>query len=217
VRPGEAAALRWRHYDPAIKPLGKLLVARSYNTRKNREKSTKTDAVKHVPVHPVLAAMLAEWKLDGWAEMVGTRRRRITVVARRQRGGIDSDPLVRLLAFRAWGDRDRYWFEDRGVRRGDAVDHIDGFTVVAHAAVPVIARTWNILASCGQALEDGRPGEVVTARIDMSRLSGMPGMAVGTWRTAANGGDPAELDVFPTMVRGIVDIRCRVCDRLRTR
>jgi hypothetical protein len=42
-----------------------------HNTRKNREKSTKTDAVKHVPVHPVLAAMLAEWKLGGWAEMMG--------------------------------------------------------------------------------------------------------------------------------------------------
>jgi integrase len=71
VRPGEAAALRWRHYDPTVRPLGKLLVAKSYNTRKNREKSTKTDAVKHVPVHPVFAAMLAEWKLGGWAEMMG--------------------------------------------------------------------------------------------------------------------------------------------------
>lgn len=30
--------------------------------------------------------------------------------ARQQRGGIHSDPLVRLLAFRAWGDRDRSWF-----------------------------------------------------------------------------------------------------------
>ncbi len=71
VRPGEAAALRWRHYDPVIKPLGKLLVAKSYNSRKKREKSTKTDAVKHVPVHPVLAAMLSEWKLGGWAAIVG--------------------------------------------------------------------------------------------------------------------------------------------------
>lgn len=26
-----------------------------------------------------------------------------------QRGGIDSDPLVRLLAWRAWGNRDRRW------------------------------------------------------------------------------------------------------------
>jgi hypothetical protein len=39
--------------------------------RKNREKSTKTDAVKHVPVHPVLAAMLTEWKLGGWSAMFG--------------------------------------------------------------------------------------------------------------------------------------------------
>lgn len=27
-----------------------------------------------------------------------------------QRGGIHSDPLVRLLAYRAWGERDRQWF-----------------------------------------------------------------------------------------------------------
>jgi integrase len=71
VRTGEAAALRWRHYDPAVRPLGKLLVARSYNSKAGREKNTKTEAVKHVPVHPVLAAMLAEWKLGGWTEMVG--------------------------------------------------------------------------------------------------------------------------------------------------
>jgi hypothetical protein len=38
------------------------LVAKSYNTRGNIEKTTKTDAVKHIPVHPVLAAMLAQWR-----------------------------------------------------------------------------------------------------------------------------------------------------------
>lgn len=32
-----------------------------------------------------------------------------TATATGQRGGIHSDPLVRLLAFRAWGDRDRAW------------------------------------------------------------------------------------------------------------
>jgi len=53
-----------------VRPLGKLLVAKSYSTRVG-EKTTKTDAVKHVPVHPTLAAMLAEWKLGGWAEMMG--------------------------------------------------------------------------------------------------------------------------------------------------
>jgi hypothetical protein len=71
VRPGEAAALRWRHYDPTVTPLGKILVAKSYNTRANVEKTTKTDAVKHIPVHPVLAAMLAQWRLAGWPEMMG--------------------------------------------------------------------------------------------------------------------------------------------------
>ena len=71
VRPGETAALRWRHYDPTAAPLGKLLVATSYNTRKHRTKLTKTNTVKHVPVHPTLAAMLAEWKLSGWAAMMG--------------------------------------------------------------------------------------------------------------------------------------------------
>jgi len=78
VRPGEAAALRWRHYDPIVTPLGKILVAKSYNTRGNVEKTTKTDAVKHVPVHPVLAAMLAQWKLQGWPEMMGVRRDRMS-------------------------------------------------------------------------------------------------------------------------------------------
>jgi hypothetical protein len=34
------------------------------------------------------------------------------IAATCQRGGIDTDPLVRVLAFRAWGDRDRWWFWD---------------------------------------------------------------------------------------------------------
>lgn len=71
MRPGEAAALRWSHYDPTVRPLGKLRIARAYNSRKNSVKSTKTDAVRVVPVHPTLAAMLAEWKLGGWAAMMG--------------------------------------------------------------------------------------------------------------------------------------------------
>jgi integrase len=71
MRPGESSALRWRHYDPTTEPLGKLTVALAYNTRKGRAKTTKTEAVRVVPVHPVLAAMLAEWKLGGWAAMMG--------------------------------------------------------------------------------------------------------------------------------------------------
>jgi hypothetical protein len=77
------------NYDPTVRPLGKLLVAKSYSTRVG-EKTTKTDAVKHVPVHPTLAAMLAEWKLGGWAIRRGHRCRPesdpITAVDRIQSG-----------------------------------------------------------------------------------------------------------------------------------
>jgi integrase len=71
LRFGEVVALRWRHLDAEQRPLGRLLVATSYNTHGRRIKGTKTEAVRHVPVHPVLAAVLAEWRLGGWAEMMG--------------------------------------------------------------------------------------------------------------------------------------------------
>jgi hypothetical protein len=32
-----------------------------------------TDAVRYAPVHPTLAALLAAWKLSGWAEMMVIR------------------------------------------------------------------------------------------------------------------------------------------------
>lgn len=71
LRHGEVSALRWCHHDPTRKPLGRLLVATSYSTEKRRTKRTKTDVVRHIPVHPVLAAVLAEWRLKGWAAMMG--------------------------------------------------------------------------------------------------------------------------------------------------
>jgi integrase len=71
LRPSEVAALRWRHYDAAKQPLGSLFVAVSFSSRSFRTKSTKTESVKYVPVHTTLAAMLAEWRLGGWATMMG--------------------------------------------------------------------------------------------------------------------------------------------------
>ena len=68
---GEVAAIRWRHYDTRPKPLGRLVIAASYNTKLRREKSTKTESTRKVPVHPVLAGILAEWKLRGYAEQFG--------------------------------------------------------------------------------------------------------------------------------------------------
>lgn len=66
LRHGEAAGLRWKHYEPTLHPLGRLVIATSYNKGK-----TKTKRTRIMPVHPTLAAMLAEWKLRGWPEMMG--------------------------------------------------------------------------------------------------------------------------------------------------
>ena len=65
VRHGEAAGARWKHYDPTLEPLGRLIVAKSYRGR------TKTKQTRFMPVHPALAVILAEWKLEGWPEMMG--------------------------------------------------------------------------------------------------------------------------------------------------
>jgi integrase len=70
LRPGEGAALRWRNYDATRKPLGCLTVALSYSTSRSQTKRTKTESVRHVPVHPSLAAMLEQWRA-GWAAMHG--------------------------------------------------------------------------------------------------------------------------------------------------
>lgn len=71
LRPSEVAALRWRHYEPAKQPLGSLFVAISFSSRHFKTKSTKTETSKHIPVHQTLAAILAEWRLAGWAKMMG--------------------------------------------------------------------------------------------------------------------------------------------------
>lgn len=66
MRCGEAAALPWRAYDSKLEPLGRILVATSYNSRSKKVKGTKTEQPREVPVHPTLARILASWKLSGW-------------------------------------------------------------------------------------------------------------------------------------------------------
>jgi integrase len=88
VRFGEAAALRWRAYEPNGEPLGRLSVHTSFSTRARLEKSVKTDNPRMVPVHPMLAKVLAAWKESGWKEL--TKRdptRRHPAVPRRTRLG----------------------------------------------------------------------------------------------------------------------------------
>ena len=66
LRHGEAAGLRWCDYHPAIEPLGKLVIARSYTKER-----TKTQITRVVPVHPVLARLLVEWERSGWEQTFG--------------------------------------------------------------------------------------------------------------------------------------------------
>ncbi len=68
LRNGEAVGLRWRHLEATATPglLGKLVVARSHE-----KEHTKTKRARAMPVHPLLASMLAEWKLSGWPKMMG--------------------------------------------------------------------------------------------------------------------------------------------------
>ena len=62
LRYGEAAGLKWLHYDSARLPLGRLMIRRSYD-----KQQTKTSTRRDTPVHPTLAAILAEWQNLGWA------------------------------------------------------------------------------------------------------------------------------------------------------
>jgi integrase len=71
LRMGEVAGLRWKDYDRDALGLGSLFVHVQYNDR--RLKTAKGDDTKErmVPVHLVLASILAAWKLGGFARAYG--------------------------------------------------------------------------------------------------------------------------------------------------
>jgi integrase len=73
LRHGEAAAARWRNYDPSLEPLGQLVVAAALDSTTGEIKSTKTGTTRYVPVHPTLAKILASWKLEHWPRIYGRR------------------------------------------------------------------------------------------------------------------------------------------------
>lgn len=78
-RGSEMICLRWRDYLATMEPLGCMVAERAMKyTKASRgakrtrfEGETKTGATKLIPVHPTLAAMLAEWRLSGWAKYYG--------------------------------------------------------------------------------------------------------------------------------------------------
>ncbi len=72
VRLGEASGLLWRNTAVPVPEhegsLDMLLVAFSYG-----RPFPKGAVIRPVPVHPVLASMLAEWKLSGWERFMGRK------------------------------------------------------------------------------------------------------------------------------------------------
>jgi hypothetical protein len=60
-----------RDYDEAMRPLHKLEISKSFEHVEKYVKLTKMNNVRNVPVSPTLAAILAEWKLSGWPQMIG--------------------------------------------------------------------------------------------------------------------------------------------------
>lgn len=73
MRPGEVAARRIRDYDKAAEPLGRIVVDSSWSFERLLEKETKNGRDREVPVHPVLARMLADWIGHGWEEEQGRK------------------------------------------------------------------------------------------------------------------------------------------------
>ncbi len=71
LRHGEAAALRWRHYDPSVAPLGRLTIAVAFDSHAFEEKRTKTQTTRYVPVHPALAEIFAVWRGERWVDLFG--------------------------------------------------------------------------------------------------------------------------------------------------
>ncbi len=86
LRTGEVSALRFRAYDASLEPLGKLLVAASFDTRTRLEKSVKTGQPREVPIHPTLARVLAAWKLGGWERTMARAPRPDDVLVPKQDG-----------------------------------------------------------------------------------------------------------------------------------
>lgn len=71
LRGGELVVRRWRDYDAKARPLGRLMVATASERFGRGEKEVKTGIAREHPIHPALAAILAEWRLSGWERTYG--------------------------------------------------------------------------------------------------------------------------------------------------
>lgn len=116
MRANEVAALYWKNLVTTETPLQQLKVRQSYNAVHKRLKGTKNNRPRLVPVHPVLAAILAEWRLSGWAELNGRPATAEDLLLTNSRGGRFSDSTskkTRPKDLRALGLRVRRFHDAR--------------------------------------------------------------------------------------------------------
>jgi integrase len=66
LRVGEMGGLRVRNLTLDMLPLGRIVVARSYDKR-----GTKTKVVRWMPIHPALASILRAWLEHGFEQAMG--------------------------------------------------------------------------------------------------------------------------------------------------
>lgn len=94
ARLGEAIALRWSDIVGDA-PLSRVVLGEQVHHRTRERVATKTGAVREVPLHPRLAAVLEHWRGDGWREEYG-------------RTPVPGDLVVpsRAQAGRPWGASD---------------------------------------------------------------------------------------------------------------
>lgn len=70
MRVGEVCGRRWRNYDPTVRPLGRLVCDSQYEGLALKGPRGGGEP-RVIPVHPTLAAILAEWRLSGWPMFFG--------------------------------------------------------------------------------------------------------------------------------------------------
>ncbi len=56
---------------PLLSALGRISIVQSWCSRTRRFKEPKTGESRVVPIHPVLAAILASWRLEHWPRIFG--------------------------------------------------------------------------------------------------------------------------------------------------
>lgn len=69
MREGEACGRRFGDWDPNTEPLGALSVHSQYEDQPLKTEDKSGEQSRWVPVHPTLAAMLDEWKREGFEQV----------------------------------------------------------------------------------------------------------------------------------------------------